>query len=301
MGGGFSSVNSTSRSRLAALRASDGALLSWAPRAENGRVQALAISPTGDKIVAGGSFTSVNGSNNPGYGLAAFNASTGAMLAMPANSVVRDAGTDSAILSLASDGTSFYGSGYIFGTGGNLEGSFSANWSDLAIKWVEDCHGDSYGIYPSTTAVYVAGHPHYCLNLGGYGETSPPQRAIAFSRAGTGTLTRDSRGYPSFTGRPAPSLLNFFPQMTTGAVTGQGQAAWTVTGSGDYVVYAGEFQQVNGAGQQGLVRFAMRNIAPNLQGPKATGSDFQPSVTSPAAGEARIATESESPTRSATR
>lgn len=294
IGGSFSSVNGTSRARLAAVRASDGLLIgSFAPTMtgnadSNPRVNALQLSPSGDRLVVGGNFVTLNGSNLPGYGLGMLNSTTGAPLALAANNVVRNAGKDSAILSLASDGTNLYGTGYIFGTGGNLEGSFSANWSDGAIKWVEDCHGDSYGVYPSSTAVYVAGHPHYCLNLGGYNETQPPQRAIAFSKAVTGVLTKDTRGYPSFTGQPAPSVLNFFPQMTTGTASGQSQAAWAVAGSGKYVVYAGEFKQVNGTGQQGMVRFATSDLAPNKQGPKASGTNFAATVSSPAAGQARV-------------
>ncbi|HET9648571.1 MAG TPA: PKD domain-containing protein [Microlunatus sp.] len=294
LGGSFSSVNGTSRPRLAAVRASDGLLLgSWVPTMtgnpdSNPRVNALQLSPTGDRLVVGGNFVTLNGSSRPGYGLGMLSTATGASLPFAANNVVRDAGKDSAILSLASDGTNVYGTGYIYGTGGNLEGSFSANWSDGAIKWVEDCHGDSYGVYPSDTAVYVAGHPHYCLNLGGYDETQPPQRAVAFSKAATGTLTRDTRGYPSFTGTPAPSLLNFFPQLTTGTVSGQGQAAWAVAGSGKYVLYAGEFRQVNGVGQQGMVRLATADIAPNRQGPKAGGSAFAATLASPAAGQVLV-------------
>lgn len=294
IGGSFSSVNGTSRARLAAVRASDGLLLGGFKPTMTGnpnsspRVNALQLSPTGDRLVVGGNFVTLNGSDRPGYGLGMVNATTGSSLALAANNVVRNAGKDSAILSLASDGTNFYGTGYIYGTGGNLEGSFSANWSNGAIKWVEDCHGDSYGVYPSSSAVYVAGHPHYCLNLGGYGETSPAQRAVAFSKATTGVLTKDTRGYPSFTGQPAPSLLNFFPQMTTGTASGQGQAAWAVAGSGKYVVYAGEFKQVNGAGQQGMVRLATSDVAPNKQGPKASGTNFTPSLSSPGAGQAKV-------------
>ncbi len=291
LGGQFSSVNSSGRSRLAAVRASDGALLSWSPKAEGGsRVHAMAMAPTGDKIVVAGNFTTLNGSDRPGYGLGMVDANTGASLPFPANNVVRNAGAQSAILSLSSDATQVYGTGYIFGTGGNLEGAFAANWSDGAIKWVEDCHGDSYGVYPSSSAVYVAGHPHYCLNLRGYPEmpSGTAQRAVAFSRAVTGTLTRDTRGYPSFTGQPAPSLLNFFPQMDQGSASGQSQAAWAVAGSGPYVVFAGEFRNVNGVGQQGLVRFATRDIAPNLQGPRATGSAFSPSLSSPGPGRVNV-------------
>lgn len=290
IGGSFSGINGTSRPRLAAVRASDGLLLSaFAPTMTGNvdsspRVNALQLSPTRDRLVVGGNFVSLNGSNRPGYGLGMLDALTGASLPLAANDVVRNAGKDSAILSLAGDGSRFYGTGYIYGTGGNLEGAFSATWSDGRISWVEDCHGDSYGVHPTPTAVYVAGHPHYCLNLGGFDETSPAQRAVAFSPTATGVLTRDTRGYPSFTGTPAPSLLNFFPQMTTGTVTGQNQAAWSVTGAGAYVAYAGEFRQVNGAGQQGLVRFATSDKAPNHQGPKAAGAAFTPSVSSPAPG-----------------
>lgn len=295
VGGLFSSVNGVSRGRLASLRASDGGLnTSFVPvlagnATSSPRVNALALSPAGDKLAVGGNFVSLNGSGNPGYGLGMVDPTTGSSLAFPANNVVRDAGKDSAILSLASDAANVYGTGYIYGTGGNLEGSFSASWSTGAITWVEDCHGDSYGVYASDTAVYVAGHPHYCLNLGGYPETSPPMRAIAFGKAATGKLTADTRGYPSFTGQPSPSLLNFFPQLTTGTVSGQGQAAWAVTGSGKYVVWAGEFGSVNGTAQQGMVRMATSDIAPNLQGPKASGTNFTPTITSPGSGQVRLA------------
>ena len=295
VGGLFTGFNNVPRARLAALRASDGGVISSFAPVFTGtvdsspRVNALALSPTGDRLVIGGNFVTLNGSNRPGYGLGMLNPTTGASLPLQANDIVRDAGKDSAILSLASDGTNFYGTGYIYGTGGNLEGAFSANWSDGRIKWVEDCHGDSYGVYPSSTAVYVASHAHYCLNLGGFPESATPMRATAFSKASTGTLTADTRGYPSFTGQPAPSLLNFFPQLVSGTASGQGQAAWTVTGTGKYVVYAGEFPTVNGTPQQGMVRFATRDIAPNLQGPKASAAQFTPTLTSPAAGKVRIA------------
>ena len=226
----------------------------------------------------------LNGSSNPGYGLGQVNTTTGANLPFPTNSVVRDAGTQSAILSLATDATNVYGTGYVFGSGGNLEGSFSTKWFDGKINWLEDCHGDSYSVFPGPQAVYVASHSHSCANIPGEGSTGrgfpnmptgTAHRAIAFSRAATGTVTTNREGnYPNFAGNPAPSLLNFFPQMTPGSYTGQNQAAWTVQGSSDgkYVVYGGEFLRVHSTNQQGLVRFAVKEIAPNKQGPKATGT-----------------------------
>lgn len=290
LGGSFNAVGTVSRSRLAAVRASDGALLSWAPVAGTGSVKAMRLSPSADKLVVAGSFVTMNGSDRPGYGLAALDPQTGASLPWAVNNVVRDAGTQSAILSLGGDDTYVYGTGYVYGAGGNLEGAFAARWSDGAVRWVEDCHGDSYGVYAGPTAIYVAGHPHYCLNLGGYPEMAAgtAKRALAFSRAATGTLTADTRGYPSFTGQPSPTLQNFFPLLDQGSVSGQSQAAWAVAGSGDYVAYAGEFRNVNGAPQQGLVRFANRAAAPNRRGPQATGPDFTPTLASAGFGKVRV-------------
>lgn len=283
IGGSFTTVGSASRPRLAAVRAGDGALLPWNPKADN-QVNALTLSPNADQVVIGGRFTTLNGSSRPGYGLGRVDSNLGGNLALGVNNTVRNAGKDSAILSLSSDGTNFYGSGYIYGTGGNLEGTFSGRWSDGNLNWVEDCHGDSYGIWASPTAVYVAGHPHYCGNLGGFPETRPKSwhRGLAFSRAATGVLTKDVHGYPSFTGVPAPSLLNWFPDLNTGSASGQNQGPWAVAGSRDYVVMAGEFTRVNGQGQQGLVRFAVRTLAPNVDGPRVSGAAANPTVSSPA-------------------
>ncbi|WDF34271.1 PKD domain-containing protein [Arthrobacter agilis] len=289
LGGNFTSIGSTARSRLAAVRASDGALLPWAPLA-NGRVNALAVSPDGGRVLVGGAFTTLNGSGRPGYGLGWVDATTGASVPLAVNDVVRNGGTDSAILSLASDGTSFYGTGYIFGTGGNLEGAFRGRWSDGTLTWVEDCHGDTYSVWASSTAVYTAGHAHYCGNIGGFPEANPRTwwRAVAFSKAATRTATADIHGYPSFTGRPAPDLLNWYTQLDAGTATGQYQGPWTVTGTEQYVAMAGEFRTVNGKAQQGLVRFAVGEIAPNIDGPRVTGSTTDPVPTYLRAGEVRV-------------
>ncbi|MBG0738333.1 PKD domain-containing protein [Paeniglutamicibacter antarcticus] len=289
LGGNFSSVGSSSRSRLAAVRASDGSLLAWNPNA-NAMVNALALGPDASQVVVGGAFTTLNGSNRPGYGLGRVDARTGASLPFAANDVVRDAGNQSAILSLSSDGTTVYGTGYIYGTGGNLEGGFAANWSTGNIKWVEDCHGDSYGIWASSTAVYSAGHAHYCGNLRGFPEVTPRawHRAVSFSKAVTGVLTKDTQGYPSFTGVAAPSLLNWFPDLDTGTVTGQNQGPWAVVGTEQYVAMAGEFRNVNGRAQQGLVRFAVKEIAPNAEGPRVSGANTNPVLSYTRPGEVRV-------------
>jgi hypothetical protein len=121
-GGLLGAVSGVTRPRLAAVQASDGKLLSWAPVAAGGSVQAMALSPAGDKLVVSGSFTTMNGSSNPGYGLAALNPSTAANLSFPANTLVRNGGVNAAITALSSDGDSLYASGYLYGDGGNFEG-----------------------------------------------------------------------------------------------------------------------------------------------------------------------------------
>lgn len=93
MGGWFSGVGSVSRQHLAAVRASDAALLAWNPVVAGGDVNNMVISPDGAKVVVGGNFTSVNGSNNPGYGMAALDTATGAVLPWAVNGLVRNGGT----------------------------------------------------------------------------------------------------------------------------------------------------------------------------------------------------------------
>lgn len=72
------------------------------------------------------------------------NLTDGALLPFGANSQVRNGGTQAGITSLTSDGDSVYGTGYTFGSGGNLENSFRASWDGGDLKWVADCHGDTY-------------------------------------------------------------------------------------------------------------------------------------------------------------
>jgi PKD repeat protein len=291
VGGQFTSAGGQDRSRTAAFSASNGAVTAWAPGVLDGNVAAMVISPSEDKVVFGGSFTQVNGSGNPGYGLAAVDTATGASQPWAINSLIRNGGAEAAINSLATDGTKVYGTGYHYGSGGNLEGTFSADWAGGELTWVEDCHGDSYSVSPGTDVIYTAGHAHYCGNVGGFPQTDPwtYSRAIAFTKATTRTLTSDPLGYYDFNGTPAPTLLDWFPTLNTGTFTGAGQGPWDVFVSGDYVLYGGEFTTVNGKAQQGLVRFATKTIAPNDDGPRLTGTNFVPSVASFSQGTARVA------------
>jgi PKD repeat protein len=289
VGGAFSTANNVARTRLAAFNPSNGALLSWAPTAD-AQVMAMTLTPDGSRIVAGGQFAKLNGS--AAYGMGALDVVTGGLQPWAANAVLRNSGANAAINSLETDGTAVYGSGYVFGAGGNIEGGFALNPADGSIVWVADCHGDHYSGAPIGGVYYTVGHAHFCGNVpNGFPQTDPWtwHRALAFTTQPTGVLARNTMGgYADFGGRPAPMLLDWYPDLTPGTFTGQDQAAWSITGTKDYVVLGGEFPRVNGVAQQGLVRFAVRSIAPNKVGPAVTGAAFAPTLTTPAGGSVRI-------------
>ncbi|MBC7723892.1 MAG: PKD domain-containing protein [Burkholderiaceae bacterium] len=292
LGGNFSAIGTTARTKVAAVRASNGTLLPFAPVIDSGRVRAIVVSPDESKIVIGGSFLTVNGSGNPGYGLAAVTASTGALLPWNANNIIRNAGADASVYSLTSDGDSVYGTGYHFGGGGTLEGTFRADWANGDIVWVADCHGDTYSVAQSSGVLYTASHAHYCANAGGFPQTDPwtIQRAMAWSKSLSGGVNGNvTYGYYSFAGVPTPKLLNWWPDINTGTFTGAGQGAWDVAANNSYVLYGGEFTTVNGKRQQGLVRFANSSIAPNTDGPRLSGAAFVPTAVSYASGTVRLA------------
>lgn len=299
VGGVFTSASGAARNQMAAFAASNGAIRDWTGNPAGGSVNAITISPDGMKVLIGGSFTSYNGGDAPGYGMAATDSVTGASLPWAVNTVVRNGGINGAITSLSSSDDGAFGTGYDYGSGANFEGTFRANWSDGSLIWLEDCHGDTYSVVPVADAVYTTGHPHYCGNLGNLGgpvETSPRSyhRTLTFSMAATSTLTPNAvGGYVSFTGKPSPSLLTFYPEINSGKFTGQGQGPWTITANNEYLLYGGEFTNVNNKGQQGLVRFANKAIAPNKEGPRVANaafaaSAFVPTVDSLSTGTARI-------------
>jgi PKD repeat protein len=296
-GGEFQDVGTQTRLGLAAFNASNGALLNWAPAATGGDVWALTIDPTGSKIAVGGSFTALNGSSNPGYGLGMVDATTGANLPMAINSIVRDGTADGAITTLTSDGQYVYGGGYTFGrTGGTWEGTFSASWNGGVTRWANDCHGDTYSVHVQGQVVYAASHTHYCENIdgirqgdGGVGDY-PSFRGLAMGTTPTGTVTwePDQGRYFNFAGQPRSSILTWFPNINAGTYTGQIQGPWSVTGNASYIAYGGEFTRINGQNQQGLARFALPSIAPNLQGPSLFNTTWPLSLRSTEAGRVRI-------------
>src|SRR3954451_16973181 len=201
VGGAFSTANNVARTRLAAFNPTNGALLGWAPAAD-AQVMAMTLTPYKSKIIVGGQFAKLNGAD--AYGMGALDANSGAVRPWAANAVLRNTGNNAAINSLETDGTNIYGSGYVFGAGGNIEGRFALNPADGSIVWVEDCHGDQYSGAPVGGVYYSVGHAHFCTNVpAGFPQTDPWtfHRALAFTTKATGTLTRNTMGgYADFGG-----------------------------------------------------------------------------------------------------
>jgi hypothetical protein len=285
LGGKFTTVNGSARSRAGAV-STGGSIASWSPNVADGEVRALVVNPAAARVVLGGSFSGLNGNTNKPYqGSGMVDTSTGRTnQPWAVGYTAWDHGTGSAIMSLTSDGTDVYGTGYVYNAGnqGNLEGAFSASWTGGAVHWIEDCHGDTYSIAIFRSAAYTAGHAHFCGNIGGFPQETPSvhHRGIAFTTAATGVVKRNTVGtYPSFAGNPAPSLLTWFPDFDAGTYTGQNQGPWSVATGTNYVVYAGEFTSINGKHQQGLARFAVPALAPNKDGPRASNGSLRTTLT----------------------
>lgn len=289
-GGSFTSVGTDQRPGVAEANAATGVLTSFAPQVTGGRVNGLVLSPDKTKLAIGGQFEMINGSSQPGRGLGMVSTADASLLPFQINDVIRNGDADSAITSLSGDGDNIYGTGYTYYGSGNLEGTFRTSFSSGSTSWVADCHGDTYSAKAIGDAVYTASHAHYCGNIGGFPQTDPWtfHRGLAFSKSATGTITPDPHGYANFAGTPSPSLLTWFPDLDQGKATGQNQGPWTVDGNSKYVVMGGEFMKVNNTPQQGLVRFGVASVAPNLQGPRLSGSGANPTVTSTISGTARV-------------
>ena len=280
-GGYFTKVNGQPRVRVAALKASTGQLLNWTASAEgpNAQVYAIEVSPDHSKVVIGGSFSSVNGSSQPGYGMALLSASTGEMLPMPVNDTVRTAGEKAAIFDIAVDDAGFYATAYS-AVGrldeANLEGSFKADW-DGNLIWLEPCHGDTYGIAPTKEMVYTVGHAHSCETI--YGFPNMPEvrkdgphplyvRAMAFTNSPDITIRHQGvvDGYQdwSTSGYKSPMIVGWYPDLQAGTKTGMSQAAYKVDVTDKYVLMVGEFIEADGKVQQGIVRYPRRAGQPTL-------------------------------------
>lgn len=281
----FSAGGGKPRNQFASFAVANGALGTWAPVASGGAVATMAMAPDGSRLIVGGAFTQLNGVTTRGMG--SVDSAVGKTnLPWIANQTIKDSTPSAGITSLVSDGKQIYGSGYSAGSGGSFEGTFAADPYTGKIAWLNDCHGDTYGVFPMGQVLYSVSHAKDCSAIGAFPQSDPVRHhALASTTYATG-MNRgpDTNGW-NYSAWPDSALLTWFPSLGIGSYTGQGQAAWSVTGNANYVVLGGEFPSVNGRRQQGLARFAVSPLAPNKVGPEPLGS---PSAGSPSWGAAQV-------------
>ncbi len=272
-GGAFSAASSgPARGRLVAFNAA-ATLLNWTPSADL-TVSAMAMSPDQTRVILGGSFDTINGSTY--HSLAAADATTGAPLPWGSESdsyLIKDDGVNSGITGLTTNGSKIFVTGFNFtnkAKPGGLEGRASISPVDGTVSWISDCHGDSYGSVPIGNVLYSVGHAHDCQPAGAFPETFPRtwHRALAETTFATHVNGPGTNGYWAYEGVPAPTQLDWYPDVNTGDYSGSNQGGWSIVGNASYVAMGGEFTRVNGVDQQALARFAIRSLAPNRIGPK---------------------------------
>ncbi len=270
LGGSFTKVGNTSHSRLAAVNATSGAVVSSFKPKPDKAVNSLALG--GGTLYAGGAFLNVNGT--PRSYLAAFDASTGALLsgwAPSADNSVKavDMAVDGSRVYVAGNFTTIDGASRrhvaaLDPTSGAAISSFShglsyavvdmavdasgvfiagagggGNFADLnlttgAMVWQGGTDGNVQAIATLDGIVYVGGHyDNYCGMQGGQHtcNTSIQRHKLLAVDEVTGTLQSWD---PS-----ANSALGIF----------------ALTGSGTVLAAGGDFTRIGGRAQQGFAEF----------------------------------------------
>lgn len=148
VGGRYNGIDGTGRSKLAALDATTGdVIMSFNPKA-NGTVRAIAVTPDGSMIFAGGGFTSLGGQPR-GFNAGAVYTSNG--LATPFNPA-ESGGSGVVTLALNPDGTRVY-----LSTQNNFVYAYDHAASSSPL-WGTKTSGNTQAIAPSDTEIYIGGH-----------------------------------------------------------------------------------------------------------------------------------------------
>ncbi|MEU0300558.1 LamG domain-containing protein [Streptomyces sp. NPDC006175] len=243
LAGDFNSVGGQTRNKFAAVT-TDAGLLPWTANADE-VARAVQVTPDGQHVALGGDFFTVNGTTS--HALAVVDATTGALTKsypgfIPNTSTVQDLTTDATGLYTANEGTG----------GGVFDGRIAIDLDDYQQRWRDTCLGATQAVLVHSGVLYSGSHAHDCASMGGFAD-QPRKHLLAQSV-------------------DDPTLLPWFPDTNDGIGEPVGPRVMTQTDKGGhhYLWVGGEFTTVNGAGQQGLTRFA--------DGPD-TGAPWVPNVS----------------------
>lgn len=242
--GSFTTVAGQPRQRVAAVDSTSGALRTAFVANATDTVNAAALSTAGDKLYLAGSFNDINGDTSA-HSAAAVNSTTGAVLALPANSFVpldtpacvsdgKDVKVDGDSVYFANEGTG----------GGCFDGTYAAYQGDGTLKWRSNCLGATQGIAVLNGLVYAGSHAHDCAADMGTDPDAFPEVGWSkgFARKLTARNTSDGK------------ISSWYPN--TNAAAGGGLGPRVMGTDGTQVFVGGDFTLVNGLPQQGFARFS---------------------------------------------
>ncbi|QNE74226.1 hypothetical protein F0344_06045 [Streptomyces finlayi] len=243
LGGDFNNVGGQTRNKFAAV--TTGAdLLPWTANTDE-VARAVEVTPDGQNVLLGGDFFTVNGTAS--HALAVVDATTGALTKsypgfIPNASTVKDLTTDATGFYTANEGTG----------GGVFDGRIAVDLDDFQQRWRDTCLGATQSVLVHSGVLYSGSHAHDCSSMGAFPD-QPRKHLLAQSV-------------------DDPKLLPWFPDTNDGLGEPVGPRVMAQTDSAGrhYLWVGGEFTKVNGAGQQGLTRFA--------DGPD-TGAPWVPNVS----------------------
>ncbi len=283
LGGDFSTVQGVARTNLASVTAASGAVnTAFAPTLVAGppaqgttpspRVNALALAPDGSRLLAGGSFQTVN------------NVLTGGMVSLDPGDAslerwdANDLGQQPINTNCGGRTTAIIVSGtkaYVTGEGdppGCYEGTYSADIATGAMDWNASCLGASQGLALAGGVLYKGSHQHDCAFMEGGafgGFVGGVAREAFIHRYLVGQDVRDG------------SFVHWSPNTnatSTGGTTSVGPQV--MASDGTQVVVGGDFTRVGSTNQAGLTRFQPNgdNATPEVPGRNYNGDPW-PNVT----------------------
>ena len=266
VGGDFDEVKGPTgvlvpRSKVAALDASTGALLDWAPPpvgpgrymgqtgvptpdAPSGYAFAVAVPADGSRVYVGGNFIEMGGQG----GMVVLDGVTGA--ALPQQWTVDRPVHDLEVW--RGDGTT------VFAATGGPGGRIYAFRPSVPTRplWKAAVDGDAMGVAASNTTVFLVGHYDFLI----------PKNSTCYQYCPEGTERRHLIAFEAATGMLDP----WNPRADTST------GPYSVAVGADRVFVGGEFNTINGAAQPGYAQFALPPSMP----PATTSTSSKPASTS---------------------